>query len=384
MPDIGEGVVEGEVISWLKQVGEPVKQDEPVLVLMTDKATVELPSPYPGTLAKQYYSVGQIALKGKPLYDIATEVIEEVRPKVFQEKPQSTKTERPLQSSSTKGQAAPPVRKLAKELGIDIGQVSGTGPDGRVLREDLKQFKRAHEETPITHLPGDQENPIVGIRHLMAERMAESKEKIPHFSYFEMADVTRLVQMRDRMKVDAAKEGIKITFMPFFIKALSLCLKKHPLFNSSIDLDKNVIVLHQPHNIGIAIAGPFGLIVPVIKGVDQLPLFDVIRAYDRLIAKAKSNQLQPSDMKDGTITISNFGALAGGSLGGTPIINYPEVAILGIARIHKQPLALHDQIVARDCVNCSWSFDHRIIDGNLAAAFSYDFVKLIEHPAQLL
>lgn len=344
MPDIGEGVVEGEVVSWLKKVGDPVKKDEPVLVLMTDKATVELPTPHAGILEKIYYKPGEIAKKGLPLFDIATTL----------EKPQ----------------ASPAVRKQAKDLGIPLSTVQGSGPEGRILQKDLQQES---EDTPLT-----------GIRRLMAKKMEESHAHIPPFSYFEPADATRLVQLKEKMQPEALKENLKLTFMPYFIKALSLTLAKHPLANSTLDEEKLSIKEHPSHHIGIAMKTPLGLIVPVIKDVDKMTLVDIIKAYDALKQKAVNNQLLPSDMKGATITITNFGALSQGADYATPIINYPEVAILGLAHIHKEPVVRSDALAIAEILHCSWSFDHRVIDGDAASAISLTFVKLIENPASLL
>lgn len=358
LPDIGEGVVEGEVIAWLKQPGDPVTQDEPVVVVMTDKATVELPAPQPGIISKHYFKVGEIAIKDKPLYDIEL----------------TAKGEKPL--------AAPATRKLAKELDVDLTQVTGTGKEGRVTKNDLARVKTS--KIPIPRFEGDKEEPLTGIRHLMAEKMSESMRMIPHFSYFEQADLTRLVQLRDKVSQEAAKEGITLTYMPFFIRALSRCITDFPLLNSSLDTAKGVIVLHKPHNIGVAMAAPYGLIVPVLKGVEHMTLTELIRAFDALKKKGLENKLQSSDMKDGTLTLTNFGALSANSMGGTPIINYPEAAICGVARIRKTPVVLNNEIAIRDILNVSFSFDHRLIDGQLAARISHRFCTLLENPAQLL
>lgn len=371
MPDIGEGVVEGEVISWLKKEGEPVKKDEAVLILMTDKATVELPSPYAGTLVKRYYKEGEIAKKGLPLYEIQTEE------KVSQVAIEPVKAEiQPLTQprvTSGKTTAAPPVRKIAKELKIDLTTIQGTGPGGRVLKEDLNQ-----------RLPGDQALPLIGIQHLMAEKMALSHREIPAFSYFNEADATRLLQLQGKMSEEGKKQGLHVTFMPFFIRALSLTILKHPMINSSFDKSKNEAVLHTYHNVGIAMATALGLIVPVLKNVEKMSLNDLVYAYEELKEKAKNNKFQKEDMKGSTITITNFGALSGSGTFATPIINFPEAAILGVSRIQPEPVAYHGEVALRDRLHLSWSFDHRLIDGNLATQVAGTFAQLIENPALLL
>lgn len=392
MPDIGEGVMEGEVIEWLKQPNDPLQQDEPVVVVMTDKATVELPAPHPGMLVKQYYKPGQMAIKDKPLYDIelSEEEMEIVTPKTTQKPPvepiQDTyKTPKP--SSVEKALAAPPTRKLARDLGIDINQLQGTGKEGRVTNDDVLKYQTSASKiapSPILRLPGDKEVPLIGIRNLMAKKMADAKRNIPHFSYFEQVDATRLVQLRHSFKEEASKQGISVTYMPFIIRALSLSLTQHPVVNSSLDQAKNAIVIHSQHNVGIAITTPNGLIVPVLKNVQNMSLQQVIIAYEELKTRALVGKLSPSDMKESTISISNFGVLGGGGLWATPIINTPEAAILAIARIHKAPLVRNGLVVVRDVLNLSWSFDHRVIDGDQAATFSHHLSTLLQNPAPLM
>jgi len=383
MPDIGEGVVEGEVIEWLKEVGSPIAKDEAVVVVMTDKATVELPSLVRGRLVKQHYKVGEMAQKGQPLYDVEQEEEggqEGVKAQTHQPDPIAAPIHPPPPARSlqpppsTPIKALPKVRHIAKELKIDLAQVPATGKDGRVTEEDLAAFM-PHKDHTVSW---------TGIRALMTKRMEESHQKIATFSYFEQVDVQRLVDMRKKFKDKGDKEGIKVTFMPFFIKALSLSLKAFPLVNSSL-LSAHELLIHDAHHIGIAIATERGLIVPVLKSVEELSLHEVIRRYSALIAKAQANQLDALDMKEGTVTITNFGAFAeGGGLFATPVILYPQAAILGLSRIRKAPLVVNDALMIRDTLFLSWTFDHRIIDGELAARFSSHFAKLIKEPALLL
>lgn len=381
MPDIGEGVVEGEVVSWLKQEGDTLKKDEPVLILMTDKATVELPTPHPGVLKKLYYQPGQIAKKDHPLFDV--EVQEALAVKQAKQEESVEKAEKKTVIATAKVQAAPPVRKLAKDLGISLDSIQGTGKEGRILKQDLVR-QTAVSQTPLWHLPGDQESPLIGIKNLMAKKMSESHAAIPPFSYFGKADATRLLQMQEKMGKEAIKQGVKLTLTPFFLKALSLVLKEFPNANSSLDTQTNHVITHAQHNIGIAMTTPLGLIVPVLKGVEKLALPELILAFEALKEKAKTNHLAPSDMKEATITLSNVGALPGGGTYATPVINPPEAAILALARIQKEPVAFHEQVVLHDILYCSWSFDHRIIDGDTASRISAAFNKLIENPAGLL
>jgi pyruvate dehydrogenase E2 component (dihydrolipoamide acetyltransferase) len=380
LPDIGEGVVEGEVVEWLKQVGDPLAQDEPVVVVMTDKATVELPAPHPGKLSKQHCAAGQVAIKDRPLYDIelekpVTTVKEKESPKIVPVR----KQERSAVSSDGKALAAPPVRRLAREMGIDLDRVTGTGKEGRITAQDLKQVS-AHSE--VERLEDDLEVPLVGVRGMMAKKMAEAKRLVPHFSFFEKVNVERLLKLHDNVKKEGEREGIRVTFMPYFIRALSLTINEFPELNSS--LDQSTLLLHRHHNIGIAMSTEQGLTVPVLKDVQLLSFPDVIRSYEKLKQRAADKKLTPSDMKGGTVTISNFGVFGNGGVWATPIINPPESAILAVNRIQKQPVVKHDKLVVGDVLDLSWSFDHRVIDGNLASAISHHFAKLIENPAFLL
>ncbi len=393
LPDIGEGVVEGEVVEWLKKLQDPLKQDEPVVIVMTDKATVELPAPCPGKLVKQYFAPGQIAIKDKPLYDIETS--EEIKIQEHIKKPDMPPASaesiipiatRPPSTPSTHVKSSPHTRKIAKELGINIENLHGSGPEGRVTPEDLKQSLQRNKvaSTLVTRLPGDKEEPLIGIKSLMAKKMAEANDQIPHFSYFESCDATRLVQLRERYKQEGAKQKIAVTYLPFIIKALSLTLREFPYANSSVDQTAHSIIIHEQHNIGIAMNTKQGLIVPVLKNVQQMGIEQIIHTYEELKNKAAQSNLKPIDMKEGTITISNFGVLGGHGMWATPIINFPEVAILGLARIHKEPVARNNTVVLRDILNLSWSFDHRVIDGDQAASISNHFSGLLQNPAALI
>lgn len=403
MPDIGEGVVEGEVTAWLKNVGDTLTQDEPVVELMTDKATVELPTPYPGTLTKQYYRAGDIAIKGKPLYDvsISSEIALPVSSTHTSKPERKAEISKPLVKSSAlpchataevrvgeKALATPPMRKLARDLGIDINQVHGSGKDGRVTADDLKSFlghsrkSLAVKQSPTLRFEGDEIQPLLGIRRLVAKKMVESKRTIPHFGFCDKADVTLLTKFRDKNREAAKQQGIHLTFVPLFVRALSLTLKKFPQVNASVDEEAHAIILHKPHNIAIAMKTSQGLIVPVLKNVEQLSFHETIKSYHALRQRAINGELKPEDMRESTITLSNFGTEGG--LWATPVINYPEAAILATAKIHQEPVVRGNNIVIRDILNCSWSFDHRIIDGDLAAAFSNHFIQLVENPSSLL
>lgn len=397
MPDIGEGVVEGEVIEWLKKISDPVKQDEPVVIVMTDKATVELPSPYPGVLFKQYVQPGQMAVKDKPLYDIevaaTSEKVEskQVHPESSAPVAAVSPSVRPTafkNESSSRALATPPVRKLAHDLSVDIDQIEGTGEGHHVVPSDIKNYIAGHssssEPSPLKVSAEDEAKPFIGIHYQMAQKMKESHSEIPHFSYFEKADAHFFVQLRENLKDKAKAEGINLTFMPFIIKALSLTCAQFPVMNSSLDLPNKTLIQHNRHDIGIAMATRWGLIVPVLRNLEKMSLTEIIKSYEMLKQKAFGNKLSPSDMQGSTVTLSNFGVSGGNGLWATPIINYPEVAILAVSRIHKEPLVKNDQMVIREVLNLSWSFDHRLIDGQQAVTISQYFTDLIQNPSSLL
>lgn len=394
LPDIGEGVVEGEVIDWLKKEGDLLKQDEPVVIVMTDKATVELPAPKPGKLHKLYLKPGEIAIKGKPVYSI--ELAEgEIIPAEYKTATKAKDAPCPAKVSvksvptssdtTTNVQTLPSTRQLAKKLGIDLNTVQGSGKDGRIEIADLtSSLPEAQEIEQPLRLEDSEEIPLIGIRYLMAKKMTEAKTYIPHFSYFEQAEASRIVKLKDSVKQKGLDEGIHVTWTPFFIRALSLTIQKFPIMNASVDMKNHKVLQHIHHNIGIAMASPLGLIVPVLRDVQLMSFRELILAFEDLKKRALSNQLKPNEFKEGTVSLSNFGVLGGGGQWATPIIHHPQVAILAIARVQKQPIVKNGAVEACDVVNLCWSFDHRIIDGDLAASISDHFTKLIENPAILL
>lgn len=390
LPDIGEGVVEGEVVEWLKQPGDAVERDEPVVVVMTDKATVELPAPYAGTLVKQFYKAGEIAIKDRPLYTLNVDpsiALPEVKPEPSS-KPAKTKAPVPSVAAARRecagnGEAIPKVRRMAKELGIDLAHLQGTGKGGRVTEVDLRQgMQRQVKAVSREPLAGDESQQLIGVRGLMARRMHE--RHVPQFSYFETAAVGRLIQLRQNIRSTAAKEGINLTFMPFFIRALSMTAKQYPLINATVDMQNGSVIIHRVQNIGIAMASEHGLIVPVLKGVESMGLNEIIRSFEELKGKAVQNCLNPSDMKEATLTVSNFGVLGGEGMWATPMINEPETAIVALAKIRKAPMVKSGELAVLDVLPVSWSFDHRVIDGELAAHISHHFTSLLKDPAFLL
>jgi pyruvate/2-oxoglutarate dehydrogenase complex dihydrolipoamide acyltransferase (E2) component len=299
--------------------------------------------------------------------------------------------------------ATPATRKLARELGVDISQIQGTGPGGRVTDEDVRRFAAARTapQPPPTPSPAptpppaapafapgavvtdrrEERIPLRGIRKRIAEHMHQSKTTAAHFTYVDEVDMTELIQIREQMKPLAEQKGVKLTYLPFIVKASVAALKEMPILNASIDEAKGEIVIKKYYNIGIATATDEGLIVPVIKDADRKSLLEIAMEIERLSKAAREGKIALSDLQGGTFTITSLGALGG--LFATPIINYPEVAILGIHEIKKRPVVRDNQIVIRDIMYVSLSFDHRLIDGDVGARFCKKIISYLENPKLL-
>jgi len=373
LPDIGEGVVEGEVVEWLKKVGDSLGQDEPVVIVMTDKATVELPSPEPGILKEVFWKVGEMAITGKPLYSIATagkaEKVEEVKKEA---EIAVSKTATPERCKKDKVLAAPATRQLAKMLGVHLEELIPSGSQGEVTVEDVRGSISLKGAKKNFQKEGDQVVPLRGIQWLMADTMIKSHSEVPQFTYVIAHDPTPLKKARE------SKTGVTLTV--FFMKAWALVAKEFPLLNASVDADKKEIYLHPSVDLGIAVDTKEGLLLPVIKGVDKLPFTDLVKQFDIIKDGARSGTLAPESMRGGTLSISNFGTL-GGVLG-TPLIPYGQTAILGIGKMEQVPVVRNGQIEIGYKQYLSISCDHRIIDGGMAARAAEKLVALLATPEQ--
>jgi pyruvate dehydrogenase E2 component (dihydrolipoamide acetyltransferase) len=423
LPDIGEGVVEAEIQQWFVKPGDHVKEDQPLVEVMTDKATVTLPSPRRGTITKLLYQPGQMAKVHEPLL----EMVEDVRPDRLppaempaappmpapEPEPGSEALEgyaagaagAPAPSRGGKALATPAVRAMARQLGVDLGSVVGTGKGGRVTREDLESARRGGRNGKAAASPGpppapqrpapfaadlpvsppvtpppteDEVLPLRGIRRRIAERMAQSKRTAAHFTFVEEVDVTELVKVKDRIAAAAQEQGVRVTFLPLLVKAAVAALKKHPWLNATLDEARSEIRLRRQYHIGIASATEQGLVVPVVHSADKLSLLDLAREIERLSAASKAGRARPEELTGSTFTISSLGPRGG--LLATPVINYPEVAILGVHRIKPAPVVRGGQIVIREMMNVSLSSDHRVVDGHVAAAFTYTLIEYLEDP----
>ncbi len=435
LPDIGEGVVEAEIQKWFVKPGDEIHEDQPLVEVMTDKATVTIPSPRRGRVTRLHYEEGQLARVHQPLLELELEAAPSPQasevaapsassqvtaakaspsdelslPRGFgapggEPATEATQAIPPALSAESdarpKALATPSVRAMARQLGIDLQAVRGTGPGGRVTKEDLAQARNGHappptpapipqrpvpfsehllEHSPVTQVAhGDEVIPLRGVRRRIAERMAQSKRTAAHFTFVEQVDVSELVKVKDRVATAARAEGVKLTFLPFIVKAAVAALKKHPWLNATLDEARGEIRLRREYHIGIASATEHGLVVPVVRSADRLSLVGVAKEIERLSSESKAGKAQAKDMGGSTFTITSLGSLGG--LFATPIINFPEVAVLGVHRIRPTPVVKDGQIVARDVMHVSLSFDHRVVDGHVGAAFAYALIGYLEDP----
>ncbi len=388
LPDIGEGLVEGEVVRWLVKEGDLLQEDQPMVEIMTDKATVEISSPRGGRVARRLYAEGQNCPVGKVLIEIEIDVAGSgsapaakgpAAPERSQTPPAAASgpgKSQPVGASETGVLATPATRKLARDAGVDIGAVVGTGPAGRITSDDVK----AHGGAPVQKHEGDVRIPFRGLRKKIAENMVRSKHTAAHFTYVEEIDCTELVLLRTRanQRLAAQGAGIKLSFLPFIVKATVAALEKFPQLNATLDEAAGEIVQRKQVHIGLATATEAGLMVPVVRNANPLSVVELAQEIDRLAAVTRTGKAAREDLSGSTFTITSLGAL-GGVLA-APIINYPEVAILGVHKISRRPAVVDEKIVIRDLMNLSISVDHRVVDGYDAARFIAEIKATLESP----
>jgi pyruvate dehydrogenase E2 component (dihydrolipoamide acetyltransferase) len=386
LPDIGEGVVEAEILKWFVKPGDVVLEDQPLAEVMTDKATVTIPSPRRGIVTRLLWKEGEIAKVHHALVEMDVEggtpegagTAPSSAPGATRPGPPQAVL-RPFPGASGRGKAlaAPAVRALARELSVDLPLVRGTGPGGRVTKEDV----RAQAATNGSVADGSLEVvPVRGLRRRIAEKMAISKRTAAHFTFVEQVDATELVAIKERM-ARAAPEGVKITFLPFVLKAAVAALQKFPQLNASFDEARGEIHRKRWYDLGIAAATEQGLTVPVVRRVDRRSILDLAREIARLGADSRAGRLRPEDVSNSTFTVTSLGALGG--MFATPVINFPEVAILGVHRIRPTPVVRDGQVVVRDVLYLSLTSDHRVVDGAEAAEFTYEVIRHLEDPSLL-
>lgn len=395
LPDVGEGMHEGEVIRLIVNVGDRVQADQPIIEVQTDKVTVELPSPVAGVIESLPVKPGKIVPVGEVVAVINTGDNEGSAVYVPQDDSSVQKDNRNLTRVIKKRIiAAPSTRRLARELGVDIELVHGTGSAGRVMDRDVQSFAATHQlahEEVRNEMQDEvrdelrsvvlQTIPIRGLRKKIAEKMVKSKFTIPHVTHFDELDVTELIKLRNTMKSSAGAKGVKLTFLPFIIKALAVATREYPIFNATMDEAANEIILHPSLHVGIAVDTEEGLIVPVIHHVHRKGLLQLASEITDLAEKAKTKKLTLAELSGGTFTISNVGPIGG--LFATPIINHPEVALLALHKMEEKAVVVNREIVIRDRMNFSLSFDHRVVDGVTAVRFTNRIRALIEKPGLL-
>ena len=397
LPDIGEGVHEGEITKWFVKEGDPVKENDPIVEVMTDKVTVQIPSPVTGKVLERRGKEGEIVMVGSTIvvFGDAGEAVPAAAPVAARPAPappSPSAPPTPPPARAVEVLAAPAVRRLARELGVDLGSVRGTGPAGRILEADVRGAGRgpapaaaspaAAPKPAVPVVAGAEERiPIHGLRKRIYDKMAKSNTTAAHFTYVEEVDMTHLVQLRDRLNETNAKKGVKLTYLPFIVKACVAALREHPALNASVDDERQEIVLKHVYNLGIATATDEGLTVTVVHDADRKDLWALAREIEHLATAAREKKLSLQEVQGSTFTITSLGK-EGGILA-TPIINWPEVAILGIHKIEKRPVVRDDHVVIREMMYVSCSFDHRVIDGHVGAAFVQSVKGYLEHPATL-
>ena len=376
LADIGEGIVEGEVSKWYIKVGDVVKENQPLVEIITEKVTVELPSPADGTIMKIGPDAGKIVKVGEVIVVIDDGKEEDDVRGVSKEEAKVDKKEVIKEEiKSKKVIATPAVKRLAKEMGIDITKVVATGEDGKITEKDVKLYSKLEVQS------NEERIAFRGTRKTIAERLAKSSDRVVQAWIMEEIDMTEVTELKNRLK-ESSSEDIKLTYMPFFVKAVIRSLKSSPRINASLDEETEDIVIKKDYNIGIATDTEQGLIVPVIKKAQDKDIKKIAKEIEELSIEAKSGKLGLEDTQGGTFTITNIGAIGG--ISSIPIVNYPEVAILAINKIMKKVVHWEGKIVARDRVYLSLSFDHRVLDGADVARFLNSIRKCLENPESLM
>ena len=376
LADIGEGIVEGEVSKWYVKVGDIVKENQPLVEIITEKVTVELPSPADGTIMKIGPEAGKIVKVGEVIVVIddgkeEDDTIEDSNDNVSEVKSKDIIKE----IKNKKIIATPAVKRVAKEMGIDINKVVGTGEDGRITEKDVKLYSKLEVQS------NEERIAFRGTRKTIAERSAKASNRVVQAWIMEEIDMTRVTELKDKLK-KSSTEDIKLTYMPFFVKAVIRSLKSNPRINASLDEESEAIVIKKDYNIGIATDTEQGLVVPVIKKAQDKDITEIAKEIEELSLEAKSGKLNLEDTQGGTFTITNIGAIGG--ISSIPIVNYPEAAILAINKIMKKVVLWEGEIVARDRVYLSLSFDHRLLDGADVARFLNSIRKCLEDPESLM
>lgn len=412
-PDVGEGIHEGTIVKWMVQVGDLVQEGDSLAEVETDKVTTEIPSPRTGKILELIGEAGDVINVGDvfvvldvPGEDIddKSELEEEETAGVVGEIiasseliPPSTeehlKVESPTKSTRKRALATPVARKMAKDLGIDINTLVGTGPNGRVMKEDIRRAANKKDKAKSDDRPSLQDIEVqveenvekvslTRIRQTIAEQMSNSKFTIPHATAMDEFSIKALVDFRNKYKDKLKNQNTKLTYLPFIIKAALVAMKEFPEFNAQLDLDKDKLILKKYYHIGIATDTERGLMVPVVKNAHHMSLVELAKNIEDVSSRAKKNQIQIEELRGSTFTVTNYGSIGGQF--GVPIINYPETAILGVGRAVEKPIVIDGEIGIAPMLTLSLSYDHRVIDGAMAARFLNLIKDLLSEPELLL
>ncbi len=383
LPDVGEGLAEAEVVRWLVPIGERVAEDQPVLVLQTDKAELELPAPASGVLIQRLVPEGARVKIGEALFVIET-AQGGAAPAASGPRAAPVVPPPPARSAAIQPLATPAIRKMARELGIDLTQVTGTGPQGRVTAEDLQRHAGRAQAPPAGDSSATaqvERIPLRGVRRRIAENLSESARTIPHVTGFHEMDAAALRTLAGRLKQRAEARGMRWRFDAIVVKIAVAALKQHPIFNASLDQEAVEIVIKRMLHIGVATATSQGLMVPVVHGADGMDVFGLSTEIDRLVTAARAGTIGVADLQGGTFTITNTGGWNGWL--GTSIIPLPQVAILGVGRIQDRAVAREGRVEVRPVLPVAITFDHRVIDGEQGLLFAQTVRELVERPASL-
>ena len=393
LPDLGEGTAEAEIVEWKVSVGDLIEEDAPLVDIMTDKATVEVTSPVRGRVLSLAAQPGELATVGAALVEFEVEAEAEEGGSPAETPEAAAPASPPAEPAHAKAQpppgpaaqvlAAPAVRKRAQDLGIDLSAVTGSGPEGRVTHADLDAGRAPASPAGPAGLPREavHEIKVIGLRRRIAEKMQDSKRRIPHFGYVEEIDVTALEDLRRHLNAEHGTRRPKLTLLPFLMRALVRAAEAYPQINARYDDEAEIVQRFEAVHIGIATQTDAGLMVPVVRHAEALGLWDCAAEVSRLAAAARAGTAAREELSGSTVTITSLGPLGGVSH--FPVINHPEVAIIGPNRMIERPVVREGQIVVRRMMNLSSAFDHRVVDGYDAAAFIQRIKSLVEQPATL-
>ncbi len=419
-PDIGEGITEGKILDWYVQKGQEIKSGDSIVKMETDKVVTDIPSPKDGSVSALFGKEGDVINVDDPLIEIEIEGIEGTEAQeIIKEKPKPASEEavdekgfgvvgtievagnaaflpagkeglineeKSKKKPTKKALATPVARAMAKNFNIDINNIQGTGPAGRVTKEDIKRFYESWQEnnTQIEkpEAPRVEYQDLSQIRKAIAQKMILSKQSAAHMTVIEEVEISELIKLQTSHKEQFLEKKIKLTYLPFILKAVSAALQDHPSLNSEMDIENDRMVFKKYYNIGIAVDTDDGLVVPVIRNVNEKSIYTLAAELNQISEKARERKLTLDDFKDGTFTVTNYGSI-GGTFG-VPVINYPQAAILGVGRIKKTPVVKDEEIIIGNILPLSMSVDHRIIDGGDATRFMNTVMRYLNDPVSLL